>query len=111
MNKSLPRDDNGYAIQIVPSLVALAGTYDAAVSTSTTVTFTAGAAFLEVTALNQGIFLKWGGTASSASFDEFILGGTTRHYAIPVDASTSSLYTTAQFIEQSAGAILIVIEK
>lgn len=107
----LPIDDRGKSVQIVPSITALAITNDSTISSSTTITFNANSTFIEVTAINQGVFLKWGGTASSASFDEFILGGTTRHYAIPVDTTTGVLYTTAQFIEQSAGATLIVIEK
>ena len=111
ISNALPKDKNNNAMQIVPSVLSLAITYDTTISTSTTVTFNVQSTLIEVTAINTGVFMKWGGTASSASFDEFISAGTTRHYAIPINASTSNKYTTAQFIEQSAGATLVVIEK
>lgn len=83
----------------------LAVTYDATISGSTTVTFNSGSTSIEVTALLKGIFMKWGATASSSSFDEFIAPESTRTYVIP--ASTA----TAQFIEEAATAHLVVIEK
>jgi hypothetical protein len=86
-----------------PKAIALEETYDATISTSTTVTFVSGATFIEVSAIDKGIFMKWGGTASSTDFDEFIPANTTRKFPI--------LAATAQFIEESATAKLVVIEK
>lgn len=111
LSKNIPKDASGVAMQLVPATVALAITYDTTVSTSTTVTFNAETTMIEVSAINQPILMKWGATASTSSFDECIQAGSTRHYVIPINASTGSLYTTAQFIEQSASATLVVIEK
>lgn len=88
-----------------PKSPTLAITYDATVSTSTTVTFATGTKYIEVTALLKGIFMKWGATASSSAFDEFIAPETSKVFLIP------SGTTTAQFIEEAASARLIVVEK
>jgi archaellum component FlaF (FlaF/FlaG flagellin family) len=80
-------------------------TYDATVSASTEITLNTGATSIEVSAIDKGIFLKWGATASSSDFDEFISANTTREYIIPTGT------TTVQFIEESATAKLVVIEK
>ena len=83
----------------------LAITYDATVSASTEVAIASGASYIEVTALDKGVFLKWGATASSSAFDEFIAPNVTRLYIIPTGA------TSVQFIEESATAKLVVIQK
>lgn len=94
-----------------PKSPTLAVTYDATISSSTTVTFNAATATIEVTALLKGIFMKWGATASSSAFDEFIAPESTRVYVIPIDSTTNAKYTTAQFIEEAATSHLVVIEK
>jgi hypothetical protein len=83
----------------------LAITYDATISASTAVTFNTASTTIEVSAIDKGVFMKWAATASSSSFDEFISANTTRVYVIP--SGTPS----AQFIEESATAKLVVIEK
>jgi hypothetical protein len=88
-----------------PLAPTLATTYDATISGSTTVTLNSGTTYIEVTALLKGIFMKWGATASSSSFDEFIAPESTRTYVVP-DGTTS-----VQFIEEAASAHLVVIEK
>lgn len=102
---------NGHAVQITPDVVALEETYDATISSSTSLTLNASTTFIEVSAIDKGIFLKWGGTASSTDFDEFIAPNSTRQYYVPPNASTGALHTTVQFIEESATAKLVVIEK
>lgn len=87
---------------LAPTLVA---TYDATISASTELTLNSGTTSIEVTAVDKGIFLKWGATASSSSFDEYIGAGLTRSYVVPDGV------TTVQFIQQAATAILVVIEK
>ena len=47
--------------------------------------------------------MKWGATASSTSFDEFIPANTTAVFVV--------LAATVQFIQESATAKLVVIEK
>lgn len=108
---NVPRDGSRTPLPLTPATTALAVTNSSSISGSTTVTFNASTTMLEVSALSQGIFMKWGATASSASFDEYIQAGFTRHYVIPINSSTGALYTTAQFIQQATTATLIVIEK
>jgi len=86
-----------------PKAPTLARTYDATISASTTVTFAAGTNYIEVSAIDKGIFMKWGATASSSAFDEFIPANTSKRFV--------TLAATAQFIEEAATAKLVVIEK
>jgi len=85
--------------------------YDATISGSTAITLDAAAKYIEVSACLKGIFLKWGTTASSTDFDEFISAESTRVYVIPKNPVTGALYTTVEFIEEAATAHLVVIEK
>ncbi len=94
-----------------PKAPTLAITYDATVSGSTTITLNSGTTYIEVTALLKGIFMKWGATASSSAFDEFIAPESTRTYVVLTDPLTGARYTTVQFIEEAASAHLVVIEK
>jgi len=80
-------------------------TYDATISASTAITLNTGTTYIEVTALLKGVFMKWGGTASSSDFDEFIAPESTRVYEVPNNT------TTVEFIEEAATAHLVVIEK
>lgn len=77
--------------------------YDATISSSTLVTFASGTTYIEVSAIDKGIFMKWGDIASSSDFDEFISANSTRLFKIQA--------TSAQFIEETATAKLVVIEK
>lgn len=86
-----------------PVASTLEETYDATISSSTEVIFASGTSYIEISAIDKGIFLKWGATASSSDFDEFISANTTRLYKIQS--------SSAQFIEESATAKLVVIEK
>jgi len=86
-----------------PKAPTLQETYDSTVSASTEVTFAAGTTYIEVSAIDKGVFLKWGATAASSDFDEFISANTTRVYPI--------LAATAQFIQESVTAKLVVVEK
>lgn len=83
----------------------LAVTYDATISSSTPVTLNSGTKFIIVSAVLKGIFLKWDGTASTTSFDEYIALDDTNIYVVP------SGTTTANFIEEAASAHLVCIEK
>lgn len=105
---TFPRDKNQTPASTMPftlPVVALEETYDATISASTAITLNTGTTVIEVTAIDKGIFLKWGGTASSTDFDEFIAPNTTRIYAVPPSQ------TSVQFIEEAATAKLVVIEK
>ena len=101
-----PIDGNTRVInEVPPKGVPLAITYDATISASTSVTLNASTTYIEVTAIDKGIFLKWGATASSTTFDEFIGANQTRAYIVPVGQ------TSVQFIEEVATAKLVLIEK
>ncbi len=77
-----------------PKASTLVGTYNASISSSATITLNSKTTYIEVTAVDKGIFLAWNRTVSSSDFDEYI-GGT----------------TTANFIQQAATGVLICIEK
>lgn len=105
VDKAMPNDASGRPMPLTPATTAVAITYDTTISSSTTVGLNPMSSMIEVSALSHGVFMKWGATASSSAFDEYIQAGATRHYAIP------NGQTTVQFIEQAASATLIVIEK
>lgn len=107
----LGKDDNREPVQLTPAVVALEETTDTSVSSTTEITLNAATTFIEVNALNQGIFMKWGTSdASSTDYDEFILPNSVRHYVVP-NQSDGTPYTAVNFIEQAASATLILIEK
>lgn len=84
---------------------SLAVTYDATISASTAVTLNSATKYVIVSAILKGIFLKWDGTASSSSFDEYIALDETNIYIVPSGTAT------ANFIEEAASAHLVCIEK
>jgi len=102
---AVPRDREGAPLPLTPPTVALDEHYDATISASTAITLNQATRIIEVTAIDKGIFMKWGATATSSDFDEFIAAGSTRHYVVPRDQ------TSVQFIEEAASAKLVVIEK
>ena len=99
------RDAGGNTmIDTVPKSIALAGTYDATVSTSTLLTLNVSTTLLEVTAIGASIFYKWGATASSTTFDGIVPTNTSKLVPVPLGQ------TTIQFIEEVATAKLAVVE-
>jgi hypothetical protein len=104
-SKQLPIDKNNKPMQLVPNTTALATTVDSSISAATDVSLNADTTFIEVNALVQGVYLKYGATASSSDFDEFIQAGMVRHYVIPDGVTTISV------IEASASATVVIIEK
>jgi hypothetical protein len=98
------KDDNGQVVNALPKQSALAKTYDATISASTSVTLNAATTLLEITAIDKAIFYKWGATASSSDFDGIVPANTSK--LVPVPAGK----TTIQFIEESATAKLAVVE-
>ena len=103
---TMPRDGNATAMQLVPDTTALAVTNNGSIGSSTTVTLQATTSLIEVSALSQGVYLKYGTTAvTSSNFDEYIQAGTTRHYKIPAGI------TAVTVLQQAATATVIIIEK
>lgn len=102
---NLPKDANNLPIQLVPAKSALAVTVDDTISSATDITLNAATTFLEVTALDAGIFLRYAGTASSSNFDEYIAAGVTRNYLVP------SGVTVISVIQDNGTAKVRIIEK
>ena len=102
----LPVDDNNKPIPIVPDRTALAVTRDTSISTTTEITLNAATTFIEISAMSDGVFLRWGtGDASNSVFDEFIVAGATRHYKVPYGI------TALNVIDDGGSAKFICIEK
>lgn len=101
----LPRQRNGSGVQLPPASISLQRTYDTTISSATNITLNISTSIIEVTAINNGIFLKYGSNASSSDFDEFILADSTRHFVVPAGVTVISI------IEETASAKAVVIEK
>lgn len=91
-------------LSVFPPAVALEETYDATISTSTAITLNTSTTLIEVTAIDKGIFMKWGATAASTDYDHLIPPNTTQFFLVP------SGQTSVQFIEEAATAHLSVTE-
>ena len=102
---TLPIDGNYKVIQLPPQKVALAVTYDATISAATDITLNVATTYIEVSAIDKPVFLRWAATASSTSYDEFISQNTTRAYIVPAGVTVISL------IQEAATAKVSVVEK
>jgi len=108
---SQPLDSNGKPMSLTPSRIALARTVDATISSSTKITLNAYTTIIRVYAKTQDIYMKWGtDDATAANFDEVIPSGQVCDFVVPKD-SNGNLHSAVNFIEASAGATLICIEK
>ena len=104
--KALAIDANNNALPITLPSVALAQTRDTSISASTEITLDADTSIIEITALTDNVFLKYGtDDVTNANFDEFIQAGVTRHYVIPQDITAINL------IDDGSDATIVVIEK
>lgn len=101
----LPVDANNKEMQLAPPVVALVATYDATISSATNITLDAATTYIEVTAIDKGVFLRYQATASSTNYDEFIPQNTTGAYVIPDGVTVISV------IEESATAKVSIIQK
>jgi len=111
MANRLPKDDNNVSVQITPRSVALARTVDATISASTEITLNASTTYLRVYAYDKDVYMKWGtADVTAANFDEVIPANQICDFYVPIE-SGSTLYTAVNFIERSATAGLVVIEK
>ena len=99
-----------YGNQNQVNAIPVAITYDATISSSTTVTFNAATKQIQVTAVDKAILYKWGATASTSAFDGVVSVGYPATLQIPINPVTGLLFTTVQFIETAATAILVVCE-
>jgi hypothetical protein len=107
-NQLLPRDGHKNGVQLVPAIVPFATTKDTSISTSTEITLNANTGIIEVQAIDDNVYLRYGTddvTTVSNGFHEFIPAGATRHYALPKGITAINL------IDDGNGATVIVIEK
>lgn len=84
---------------------ALAKTYDATISSATSITLNADTTYIEVTAITKGVFLKYAAGVTTSDFDEYIPAETSKGFVLPDSVTVVSV------IEQSATAAVVVIEK
>lgn len=104
--QELPIDTHRKPMQLTYSKVALARTRDTTISTSTEITLNLETSLIEVTALDDNVYLKYGtADVTNANFDEFIVAGSTRHYIIPDGI------TAINVIDSGASGSVIIIEK
>lgn len=104
-NPKLPRYETGTMIPLPSDFVALEETYDTTVDATTEITLNSATKLIEVSAIGQGIFMKWGTSdATSADWDHYIQAGSTRHFVVPAGIGAIN------FISQTAGAILAMSE-
>ena len=88
------------------NIVHLGSSFSSAISSSTEFALTANTTLIEVTAKDQGIYIKYGSAVSVVDdgFDEYVHAGQTRHYPV---APGISIYC----IQEAATATLILIER
>jgi len=111
IGQNLPKDGANIAMQLTPAVIALAQTVNASISSSSSITFNAATTILRVYAISQDVYFKWGSTAvTSSNFDEIIPASQIVDLVVPKD-STGTKYTTCKFIERTASATIVVIEK
>ena len=101
----LSKANNAEVVQLPSSTVALAVTVDSSITASTEVTLNSATNFIQVDAVSGGVYLKYNGTASASSFDEYIQSGGTIHRFLGEDIAS------IQVIEEASGAKAIIIEK
>lgn len=91
----IPTDDDRAKVQLVPSKTALAVTVDDTISTATDVSLNASTTFLEVSAVNAGIYMRYAASAAANAFDEYIMANTTRHFYVPSGVTVISVIQDA----------------
>jgi len=100
----MPTDQDGRTLPLIGPGETLAKSTISTLSTAQVITLHAQTAVFEVNAINQGIYVKKNGTATSSDFTRFCQAGQTIHIVVPTDATTYSL------LEQSSGASAVVLE-
>ena len=99
-----------YGNQNAINAIPIAVTYDATISSSTTITLNAATRQIAVTAIDKAILLKWNTTATTSAFDAVISVGYPTMLVVPINPVTGAIFTTVQFIETTTTAILAVCE-
>lgn len=96
----VPVDADGHSMPVLFAKTVLAQTIDDSISTSTEITFNANTNGIEMTAVNDEVFVRWGTTdATSATSDVSIPAGQTRFFVQDPD----SRQTAVNVISTSGG--------
>ena len=102
----LPTDGKGDKVPLTPAVVALERTVNGSISTSQSLGLEDDTTFIEVYAIDQDVYLKWGTTTVSASnFDEVIPANQVRQFMVPEGQ------TAIRYIERASSATVIIIQK
>ncbi|MCR4305476.1 MAG: hypothetical protein NUV73_00140 [Candidatus Daviesbacteria bacterium] len=101
---NIPIDGQGQTVQTVPDRPALAVTYDATISSATSLTLNTGSSAFEVTAIDKAILMRYAASVSTSAFDAVIPANTSKIFFKPEGV------TVVSFIEETATAKLVVIE-
>lgn len=109
---SLPRDNNQTGMQLTAPTAAFHVTnsdvtthVEVTLQTANTTTGLPATSLLEVSAITNGVFMRYTSVATTSAFDEFIQAGTTRHYKVPAGVLIVS------FVSQTGSATVVLIEK
>lgn len=106
ISAQLPVDANNKEIQngnLIAPVIAV--TYDATISSATSVSLNAGTTSYEVLAIDKPIFLRFAASVSTSAFDAVIAANTSKVFF------RDPAVTTISVIEASATAGVAVIER
>lgn len=105
VNAQFPRDANNDVVDnSVPLGSPLAVTYDATISSATTITLNAATTLVEVNAIDKAIFVRYAAGASSSAFDLLVPANAVRRFKVP------SGVTAISVLEEAATAKVVVTE-
>lgn len=102
----LPEDANNKLVQLAnPVGAVLATTYDATISSATSISLNAATTSFEILAIDKPILVRFAAGVSTSAFDAVIAANTSKIFYRDPEVTTISV------IEASATAIVAVIER
>lgn len=105
VNPIFPVDSGNKLIEgSAPLGSPLAVTYDATISSATSITLNAATTLVEVVAIDKGVFVRYAASASSTAYDLFVPVGQARRFKVP------SGVTVISVIEEAATGKVSVTE-
>lgn len=111
MSTQAPTYEDGQVMQITPRATALARYVQSTLSASYEITLQTNTNFIRCYATSQDVYLRWGDEDSNANtFDEVIPSGQVVDLQVPFD-KFGAKFTRVNFIERTASAAIVVIEK
>lgn len=98
-------DENGHIVPLAEAVIAIAEDHFTDLSTAQTVNLEDDATFLQVSAYDGVVAVKYNGTATTSDFDEILTESESMHRVIKKDI------TSVSFIAITTGAKVAVIQK